>query len=343
MQRIVCELCRSSDFTKDDDGLFVCDFCRTKYTSMQAQSMMVEGTVRLDRSGDAANLVTMSTNALSSGNLQEAYDYANRALEIDPKSAVSWYLKGSSAGLQITRDQSRLGEMLFAFERAIEFTDEGGREEILSRCANQTITCAIKSEAESWGYTSKHASQDGVWAKHLVLAQEAMSALATAYSWVPSRLPLDPYIATAARTINGIKFTVPSEKGAINVVRTLNPQAARHTRAQIAWAGNQIRRLDPTYVTPNPNTNKIDKCFVVTATMGSETAAPVVALRDFRDTVLVDYAWGRTFTHWYGVHGPGMAQVIEGSRVRRSISFVLVVLPATVVAWLLTRRHRSRR
>jgi len=80
MKRLVCELCGGNDFTKGDDGLFVCGYCRTKYTPAQAQSMIVEGTVRVDRSGEVGNLITLASNALASSNNQEAFDFANKVL-----------------------------------------------------------------------------------------------------------------------------------------------------------------------------------------------------------------------------------------------------------------------
>ena len=46
MKRIVCEMCGSKDFVKDN-GFFVCESCGTKYTLEEAKKMMVEGTVEV--------------------------------------------------------------------------------------------------------------------------------------------------------------------------------------------------------------------------------------------------------------------------------------------------------
>ncbi|CAB4932291.1 MAG: hypothetical protein F2842_01605 [Actinobacteria bacterium] len=138
MQRLICELCKSNNFTKDDEGYFVCDYCRTRYTPSQAQSMMVEGTVRLDRSGDVANLTAMSTNALSARNHRECYEYANRVLEIEPANSEAWFLKGTSIGWQ-SAEQPRVTELVYAYQRAIEYAHDDETGTITPRCTNQAL------------------------------------------------------------------------------------------------------------------------------------------------------------------------------------------------------------
>ena len=46
MKKLQCELCNGTDFTKDGD-YFVCDYCRAKYSTQQAQKMIIEGTVEV--------------------------------------------------------------------------------------------------------------------------------------------------------------------------------------------------------------------------------------------------------------------------------------------------------
>jgi len=138
MQGLICELCNSNNFTKDDEGYFVCDYCRTRYTPSQAQSMMVEGTVRLDRSGEVANLTAMSKNALSAKNHRECYEYANRVLEMDPANSEAWFLKGTSIGW-LSTEQPRVTELVYAYQRAIEYARDDETGAITSRCTNQAL------------------------------------------------------------------------------------------------------------------------------------------------------------------------------------------------------------
>ena len=100
-------MCGSQDLVKDG-GVFVCQSCGTKYSVEEAKKMMVEGTVdvkgtvKVDKSQDAKNLVQLAKDAIDSVNGEEAYSYANRALETDPSNADAWFIKMKAAGLIAT-------------------------------------------------------------------------------------------------------------------------------------------------------------------------------------------------------------------------------------------------
>ena len=81
------------------DGLFVCDFCGTKYTLEEAKKMMVEGTV------DVTGTVKIDDSELIKGKMQLAFDayvdddyqralyLLDEALEKSPNTCDGWYLK----------------------------------------------------------------------------------------------------------------------------------------------------------------------------------------------------------------------------------------------------------
>ena len=68
MNTIKCELCGASELTKRD-GMFVCDYCGTKYSLEEARKMMVEGTVevtgtvRIDNSDQTRGLMQIACDA----------------------------------------------------------------------------------------------------------------------------------------------------------------------------------------------------------------------------------------------------------------------------------------
>jgi hypothetical protein len=103
LNKLQCDLCNGTEFTKTDE-YFVCDFCRTKYSTEQAKKMMIEGTVevagtvQVDRANETANLITLAESSLASGNPSNAFDYANRALEIDVDNSQAWACKAKAAG-----------------------------------------------------------------------------------------------------------------------------------------------------------------------------------------------------------------------------------------------------
>ena len=80
MVKLQCELCNGTEFTKAEE-FFVCDFCRAKYTTAQAKTMIegiveVTGTVQVDRGNEISNLLALAKSALDAGNPGEGYNYA---------------------------------------------------------------------------------------------------------------------------------------------------------------------------------------------------------------------------------------------------------------------------
>jgi hypothetical protein len=339
MQKLMCELCNSNNFTKDDDGYFVCDYCRTKYTPVQAQSMMVEGTVRVDRTGDISGLISIASTSLASNNIHEAYEYANRVLEIDPQNSIAWQVKGTSVGRMSTLEQLRFTEMQNAFDLAIQNAADVELGAIKQKCAQEIRYQAVNFFNLSSEHAIKTKNLNGTWEAHVARSEAVLDALSISYRWDPIKTTLTNYIDVVSTLIIGIPYFEYNKSGSVyHSVRQLTAAHKLHAHSQIAWAGAEIKKIDPTYVTPIPQTQaKESKCFVVTATMGNENAFPVVTLREFRDTVLIDYKIGRRFVVWYNENGPRIARSVETSRILRLVALVVLVAPFTLCAWVVIR------
>ena len=99
MKQLTCEMCGSTDLMKQD-GVFVCQSCGTKYSVEEAKKMMVEGTVdvtgstvKVDTSGELANLYQIARRAKDDNNGENAAKYYDMILVKDPTSwEASFYL-----------------------------------------------------------------------------------------------------------------------------------------------------------------------------------------------------------------------------------------------------------
>lgn len=129
MKQLTCEMCGSTDLLKQD-GVFVCQSCACKYSVEEAKKMMIEGivavqgTVKIDDTDKIQNYLNLSNNSYESGNGQLAFDYANKALEIDSKNSRVWIAKMKSIELIATMGDARLNEFIEAGKNAINYTDE---------------------------------------------------------------------------------------------------------------------------------------------------------------------------------------------------------------------------
>lgn len=122
MKRITCEMCGSTDIVKDD-GWYVCQHCGTKYTVEEAKKLIVEGSIKIDKSDDAKNYLKMAESALEAGNGNQAYTYALSCLEIDPSNSMAWIVKMKSIAYVATIDNLMMMEVVVAGKNAIENAD----------------------------------------------------------------------------------------------------------------------------------------------------------------------------------------------------------------------------
>ena len=135
MKKLTCEMCGGTDLVKED-GVFVCQSCGTKYSTEEAKKMMVEGvvevegTVKLDNTSQIQNFIDLSRNAYKSGNGQSAFDYANKALEIQPDNPYAWMAKMKSIEYIGTLGDLKLMEVYEAGKNAISGASEEEKDKI---------------------------------------------------------------------------------------------------------------------------------------------------------------------------------------------------------------------
>lgn len=135
MKQLVCEMCASTDILKDD-GVFVCQTCGIKYSVEEAKKMMAEGTVEVtgtvkaDNSDNVNNYLDMANTALLDGNGNEAFNYANKALEINPKLYKAWTIKMKSIESVGIIGDLRITEVLSSGKNAIEFAPADKEAEV---------------------------------------------------------------------------------------------------------------------------------------------------------------------------------------------------------------------
>ena len=74
MKSIVCEMCGSNDIVKKD-GLYVCQFCGTKYSVEDAKKMMIDGTVNVQGTVKIDKSETVQKNLMNARRTYADEDY----------------------------------------------------------------------------------------------------------------------------------------------------------------------------------------------------------------------------------------------------------------------------
>lgn len=254
LEKIICELCGSNDFTKDNDGLFVCDFCRTKYTPEQAQKLMAEGIVKVDRTDEIGKLLELAKTALSVQNFEESIARADAALEIDPSLVSAWVLKAKATGLSSTIESLRFREMCALFEKAVDLSS--GEEEIRVSVESADFITETVSNFE------RNVASEAPVMKYFDSSPEMFSSWQRAFNLHQTERPLHCILSLAivlvqaarqdqarrllmARKVNGIYPNGPlAKKLALKYRDEIQPL--------IDETAEKLRKFEPEYATPKP-------------------------------------------------------------------------------------------
>ena len=129
MKRLSCEICGSSELRKQD-GVFVCQSCGCQYDAEEVKKLMIEGTVSVDKSGDAERFLDLARSAKNAGNNEKAEDYASQVLEIDTRNYEAWYIQGYAIGWQASIANDRSPEAFSCFNKMLDIMTEKPIEEI---------------------------------------------------------------------------------------------------------------------------------------------------------------------------------------------------------------------
>ena len=98
MKAIQCKVCGSSELTKKD-GVFVCDYCGTKYSLDEVRKMMIEGTVevtgtvRIDSSEQNRGKIQLALDAYIDMDYDRADALADEVILNDSTLSDAWYIK----------------------------------------------------------------------------------------------------------------------------------------------------------------------------------------------------------------------------------------------------------
>jgi len=280
------------------------------------------------------NLLGMARTAELGGNTQEATNYYNRVLEIDPGVYEAWIGKGKAAGWQSTLVNFRLAEMAIAFTNAIGAAPAEEKETVTEQIVNEANKIVVALYGMARGHLEEFASLDNIWPTYLVQIGQLLDTMDQVLTWLPmNRNTLENIVHFCKDNIEGYSYRDQFNNN-LPGLHGITPQYEQLLRMKLENAITALRRIDPSYTPPAIEKKSADACFVVTATMGDFHHPRVTLLRRFRDDWILKQSWGEGFVRHYYAVGPKVAGVIAPRPILRSISYRFLVLPAS---WIATR------
>lgn len=283
------------------------------------------------------NLLGMARTAELGGNTQEAINYYNRVLEIDPSVYEAWIGKGKAAGLQSSLANFRLPEMTVAFTNAIGSAPPEAKEAVAKQVADEANKIVVALYGAARKHLEDFVSLDNTWPTYLGQIGQLLNTMEEVRTWLPAnRDTLENIVYFCKDNIEGYSFRDQFNNN-MPGLHSITVQYEQLLRAKLESAASALTALDPTYAPPAIEKKSADACFVVTATMGDFDHPNVTLLRRFRDDWILKRPWGERFVSHYYQIGPTLADVISPRPVLRRLSYRCLVLPASWIANRLLR------
>lgn len=307
MKAMICEMCGNNNLVKTD-GLFVCQYCGTKYTVEEARKLFVEGVVKIDNSEELNNLYQLARRAKSDGNSEHAQKYYEQIITKDPSS---W--EANFYAVYYQSMNCKIGEIGLAAARIIGCED--------------TVFNLIKDNIND--KDEKRKAVDEVSDKLISISSMLFSAYKNYYDDIDAQIK-DKFVqgyadnCSLCREIvyqagNTVINIFGDEYGDIAAacwkqgVRQHNILNGVFNDKQgnalvIDSYNEKIKKYDSTYQAPQTNMSQDGGCYIATAVYGSYDCPQVWTLRRYRDSILAKTWYGRAFVHFYYAVSPTLVK-----------------------------------
>ena len=162
MNAVKCEVCGSSDLLKDG-GVFVCQYCGTKYSLEEARKLFAA--VKIDKSDDIENLKILASRSLKNEDYQQACLYYKQLLPDLPNDPETVFYAGYTAARSSTDTVTACNQLFSAFRTAVELYVQDGKrsgeeiyplvEYIISYCDDEALRITSSPYFNQYAATSQ--------------------------------------------------------------------------------------------------------------------------------------------------------------------------------------------
>ena len=338
MKVIKCELCGSNDIVKDN-GVFVCQYCGTKYSLEEAKKMMVEGvvevsgTVKVDNTSKYDNLKKLAERSFKDELYHEAFEYYDKMLELNPDDWEAVYKKGICAAWQSTLANFRVDETVKASKNAFNIINVLNIENVnlkkikvdMATDINAVVVAFCNLAMEHYNqYWELENSASEYWERLMQCINADEYALTLLEDDIISsdEFAKDLYITILKNLVIyycEICMTRRYKSG-------YNQYGATYANV---WYRNELRQplidkyndavakikiYEPEYIPQQIQTVGKGGCYVATSVYGSYDCPEVWTLRRYRDYILDKTWYGRAFIKTYYTVSPTIVKIFGNQK-----------------------------
>lgn len=307
MKAMVCELCGSNEFIKQE-GMFICQHCNTKYSTEEAKKLMVEvsGSVTIDNSKKLENYYQLARQAKDNNNSEDAAKYYDLIRQENPDD---W--EASFYSVYYTTMQCKIGEIpnaSYKLRNSIDSVIVKVKNDDMNDAKKTIALCDIGSKCKDITlmlYTGvwKQYQPSGYYNNPKYFAQKTIDVLGiitTLGDSIEKHFGNDKLYESIILEIRKCDIITRVDQ----LRRCGETQYDQITSLLI----KKVKEKDTTYTEPIIAPAKSGGCYVATAVYGSYDCPQVWTLRRYRDDMLAKTWYGRAFIHTYYAISPTLVK-----------------------------------
>lgn len=305
-------MCGSNDIVKQD-GLYICQYCGTKYSVEEAKKIMLEGKVKIDQTEELSNLYEIARRAKKDNNVENAHKYYQEILSKDPSSwEANFYTvyfqamnckvaEIASAAIQLCNSEESI---IYLIKNNVSDSDEQIKalEEFSYRIAeiSNVFFSSSKNFYDNLSYQVKADYLEG----YVSACFEATKVTYKAGDYIAQIFGEDYGKIAANCWKQGVRLhsmicgIFDDKKSHADVIKSYN---------------EKISKFDSSYEAPEIDMS--GACYIATAVYGSYNCPEVWTLRRYRDYRLSQNMFGRAFVKTYYSISPSLVRLFGNTKL----------------------------
>lgn len=339
----ICPQCGGQIEVDKTQEAAVCKYCGTPfivekainiYSTTVTNNNSFEGATINVSGANIENLLKLANNALEAGNGEEAINFCNKALEIEPEKSEAWYIKMRSVEHSSTVADPKINETISYGKNAIEYADNDEKQNIKSKVykyylsrANTLLLIAISKMKD----TEKIKSIAGLGmsamqgaAKGDVTTRTLYLNLGESALKLKTEIPIDSIASdediqkniVALAKLYGSLCEADAERIKI-YGQSLAESAISARKKSFEKFKEGLPEDKKAALSDDKVSSNNGGCYIATCVYGSYDCPPVWTLRRYRDFQLSKKWYGRLFIKCYYKTSPTIVKLFGNNSMFR--------------------------
>ena len=309
MKQIICEMCGSNDFIKQD-GIYVCQMCGAKYSVEDAKKLMVEvvgsidvsgSTIKVDNTSFVQKSLENARRARAKEDWEECEKYYNLVEQNDPKNieAIFYSSYGKAKMAMVDADRFKREQKINVLKKSISVIDDNydsnpekyEEQKLLIEQISEDLISLVYGKFVYNSNVNDFTKNDAGYTYEMFVQ--------LCLEWIDS-------LENIINTISEPQKTVYLWKIIRKNYKFLSKDDYISYIDKTKETDEIISELDSSY--QPEEVPKYEGCYVATCVYGSYDCPEVWTLRRFRDDKLAKKWYGRTFIYTYYAVSPTLVK-----------------------------------